>query len=62
MLFLLFLIFPIAAQGQFPSDVFPTCLRGNLTWDISGVSDIAVNVLSPEFAKRFAQRSKAVWP
>ena len=31
-------------QAQFPADPFPSCLQGNLTWDISGVFDIAVNV------------------
>merc|ERR1711990_611857 len=43
----LFLIFQLA-QAQFPADTFPSCLQGNLTWDISGVFDIVVNVLGPE--------------
>ena len=32
-------------QAQFPGDTFPSCLQGNVTWDISGVIDIVVNVL-----------------
>jgi len=45
--FFLFLIFQLA-QAEFPADSFPSCLQGDVTWDISGVFDIVVNVLSPE--------------
>ena len=37
-------LFNVIVQAQFPADVFPSCVQGNLTWDISGVFDIAVNV------------------
>ena len=41
-------------QAQFPADVFPSCLRGNLTWDISGVFDIAVNVFLIDMSMYFS--------
>jgi len=52
---LLFLIFPLA-QAQFPADTFPSCLQGNVTWDIAGVFDIVLNVLSPEECQEVCSR------
>jgi len=45
-LFALILMAP--ASALFPSDTFPSCLKGNITWDISSVYNIVANVASPE--------------